>query len=73
MAKMVKALYRRSVSAYSSDDRSNESEAEPIEQHFARQDASPQSLLEDLNEFANGAPLEDDATVVTIDVRSPGA
>jgi phosphoserine phosphatase RsbU/P len=41
-----------------------------IEQHFVDRGASPRSLLEDVRRFTGGAPLEDDATVVTIDVRT---
>lgn len=40
-----------------------------IEQHFADPGASSQSLLSDVRQFSGGAPLEDDATVVTIDAR----
>lgn len=42
-----------------------------IEQHFADRTASPQSLLADVRRFTGGAPLEDDATVVTIEARTP--
>jgi phosphoserine phosphatase RsbU/P len=41
-----------------------------IEQHFADPNASAESLLNHVRQFAGGAPLEDDATVVTIYVRS---
>jgi sigma-B regulation protein RsbU (phosphoserine phosphatase) len=44
-----------------------------IEQHFADPNASSQSLLDDVRRFANGAPLEDDATVVTIETRTATA
>jgi phosphoserine phosphatase RsbU/P len=41
-----------------------------IQQHFADPNASPESLLGDIHQFVGGAPLEDDATVVTIHVRT---
>ena len=41
-----------------------------IERHFADPNATPQSLLDDVRRFANHAPLEDDATVVTIEART---
>jgi sigma-B regulation protein RsbU (phosphoserine phosphatase) len=41
-----------------------------IEQHFADPEASSQSLLDDVRRFASHAPLEDDATVVTIEART---
>ena len=41
-----------------------------IEQHFTDPSASFQSLLDDVRRFASGAPLEDDATVVTIEART---
>jgi phosphoserine phosphatase RsbU/P len=44
-----------------------------IEQHFADPGASSQSLLDDARRFARGAPLEDDATVVTIEARTATA
>ena len=44
-----------------------------IEQHFADPSASSQSLLDDVRRFASGAPLEDDATVVTIETRTATA
>ena len=40
-----------------------------IEQHLADPSASSRSLLEDVRRFVNGAPLGDDATVVTIEAR----
>jgi phosphoserine phosphatase RsbU/P len=44
-----------------------------IEQHFADPGASSQSLLDGARRFARGAPLEDDATVVTIEARTATA
>ena len=41
-----------------------------IEQHFADPNASSRSLLDDVLRFASVAPLEDDATVVTIEART---
>jgi len=41
-----------------------------IEKHFADPNASAESLLGEISRFAGGAPLEDDATVVTIQVRT---
>jgi len=41
-----------------------------IEQHFTDHSASFESLLDDVRRFASGAPLEDDATVVTIQART---
>jgi len=43
---------------------------EGIQQHFRDGGASPQSLLDDLHRFTAGAPLPDDATVVTIDATA---
>jgi phosphoserine phosphatase RsbU/P len=43
---------------------------ERIQQHFANPAASSsQSLLDDVRRFVSGSPLEDDATVVTIEVQ----
>lgn len=39
-----------------------------ITKHFENANASAESLLEDVRQFVDGAPLEDDATVVTISV-----
>jgi sigma-B regulation protein RsbU (phosphoserine phosphatase) len=41
-----------------------------IEQHFADPRASPESMLGEVRRFVGGAPLEDDATVVTIEART---
>jgi sigma-B regulation protein RsbU (phosphoserine phosphatase) len=40
-----------------------------IERHFADPNASLRSLLDDLRQFVGGAPLEDDATAVTVEAR----
>lgn len=40
-----------------------------IEQHFKSSNASVETLLDDVRRFVHGAPLEDDATVVTITVN----
>jgi sigma-B regulation protein RsbU (phosphoserine phosphatase) len=41
-----------------------------IEQHFADPNASSESLLGEVRQFVGDVPLEDDATVVTIQVRT---
>jgi phosphoserine phosphatase RsbU/P len=41
-----------------------------IQGHFSDPSASPESLIGEVRQFAGGAPLEDDATVVTIQVRN---
>ena len=40
--------------------------AERLEKHFQRADASPESILDDVRTFANGAGLHDDATVILV-------
>ncbi len=40
--------------------------AERLAQHFRRADASGESILEDVRTFANGAGLQDDATVILV-------
>jgi len=40
--------------------------AERLEKHFRRSDASPESILADVRAFANGAGLQDDATVILV-------
>jgi sigma-B regulation protein RsbU (phosphoserine phosphatase) len=40
--------------------------AERLEKHFRQSDASPESILEDVRRFADGAGLEDDATVILV-------
>jgi sigma-B regulation protein RsbU (phosphoserine phosphatase) len=40
--------------------------AERLEKHFQRTDASPESILEDVRTFVNGAGLLDDATVILV-------
>ncbi len=40
--------------------------AERLEKHFRRGDASPESILADVRVFANGAGLQDDATVILV-------
>jgi len=37
-----------------------------LEKHFRRGDASPESILADVRAFANGAGLQDDATVILV-------
>jgi sigma-B regulation protein RsbU (phosphoserine phosphatase) len=44
-----------------------------IERHFTDRSASSESLLREVNNFAGGMSLEDDATVVTIEVRTASA
>ena len=41
-----------------------------IQQHFQDPNASAESLLDHVREFGGGIPLEDDATVVTIQART---
>src|SRR5580692_7267168 len=40
--------------------------AERLEEHFQGEDASAESILEDVRTFANGAGLHDDATVILV-------
>ena len=40
--------------------------AERLEKHFGRNDASAESILDDVREFADGAGLHDDATVILL-------
>ena len=40
--------------------------AERLEKYFQRADASPESILDDVRTFANGAGLHDDATVILV-------
>jgi len=40
--------------------------AERLEKHFRQNDASAESILEDVRAFANGAGLHDDATVILV-------
>jgi serine phosphatase RsbU (regulator of sigma subunit) len=44
-----------------------------IERHFTNPNASADSLLSEISNFAGGLSLGDDATVVTIDVRTANA
>ena len=45
---------------------SEEYGAQRLEEHFQRQDASAESILEDVRSFTNGSGLHDDATVIMV-------